>query len=320
MKRIAVLRGGPSDEYAVSMLSGQAVLEALRETNYITKDIVITKKGTWLDSGFERQPDAALEGVDVVFIALHGAFGEDGQLQRLLHRKHIPYTGSSALASALAFNKAAAKRALMQHGVKMPLHIVLKGEGLWNVQSEIDNIFNHLGTDLFIKPIASGSSVGARKIANQPDLEEALDELLPLYGEVLIEERIQGREATVGILEDFRNERHYVLPPVEIIPPTDAHFFDQKVKYDGTTTELCPGNFSYDEKLSLADIAVRAHKALGCTQYSRTDFIVGNDGIYFLEVNTLPGLTKESLFPKAADAVGLSFNNLVLHLVDTAKV
>src|SRR6056297_2041713 len=122
MKRVAVLRGGPSEEYAVSMLSGKAVLQALRDSDYVHKDIVITKKGEWLEEGFVRSPEQALEAVDVVFVALHGSYGEDGQVQRILQRKGIPFTGSRALSSAIAFNKELAKNTLRPHGLRMPKH------------------------------------------------------------------------------------------------------------------------------------------------------------------------------------------------------
>jgi D-alanine-D-alanine ligase len=115
MKRVAVLRGGPSEEYSVSMLSGNAVLKALRDSDYPHKDIVITKKGEWLEEGFVKSPEQALEAVDVVFVALHGSYGEDGQVQRILQRKGIPFTGSRALSSAVAFNKELAKNTMRPH-------------------------------------------------------------------------------------------------------------------------------------------------------------------------------------------------------------
>ena len=122
----------------------------------------------------------------------------------------------------------------------------------------------------------------------------------------------------MGILENFRNTRYYVLPEVEIVPPADNKFFSAEVKYNGATNEIVPGRFSRTEKQALANAAALIHQALNLQQYSRSDFIVANDGIYFLEVNTLPGLTSESLFPKSVNAVGSNYNELVKHLVETA--
>lgn len=320
MKRIAVLRGGPSDEYDVSMRTGQAVLAALSHSNYLKRDIVITRKGEWLDSGMVRTPEAALEGVDAVFIALHGHYGEDGQIQKMLHRKHIPYTGSGALASATAFNKAFTKKILSKHGLLMPKHYLLRGESLWSVASELDELLEALGPELFVKPNTSGSSHATSRVYGKEQLETFLETMLPKHGTVLVEQFIAGREATVSVLQDFRNEAHYAMPVIEIIPPTTDTHYSTKSKYSGETQLICPGSFTYEEKEKLTNAAIMAHVALGCDHYSRTDFIVVNGDIYFLELNTLPGLTETSLFPKAAQTIGLEFNDLVFHLIESARV
>jgi len=320
MKRVAVLRGGPSEEYAVSMLSGNAVLKALRDSDYPHKDIVITKKGEWLEDGFVKSPEKALEAVDVVFIALHGTYGEDGQVQRILQRKGIPFTGSRALSSAIAFNKELTKNTLRPHGLKMPKHRRVHRDELDRIDEEIPNIFKEIGSELFIKPLANGSSLGARHVPNEAILKEALIDLLNTYDQVLVEEFIRGKEATVGVMNNFRDQPVYVLPVIEIIPPSGEPMFSHEHKYNGQTEEIVPGRFSYHEKAKLSAAAALAHKVIACEHYSRSDFIVRDGEVYFLEVNTLPGLTSESLFPKAAAAVGLDFRQLVAHLVDTATV
>lgn len=320
MKHVTVLRGGPSSEYDVSLRSGAAVLHALRELGYPTRDITITKNGQWLVSGIERHPEQALEATDVVFIALHGEYGEDGQIQRLLQRKHIPFTGSRAFPSAIAFNKDLTKQTLREHEVMMPKHRRLTREALDSVNHTIADLLVDVGRELFIKPVTGGSSIGARYLGTEAALFEALNELLAEYEAVMVEEYIRGREATVGVLEGFRNEELYVLPVVEIVPPGGVPLFSYEDKYNGRTEEIVPGRFSYHEKAKLADAAALVHKALGLDHYSRSDFIVRDGDVYFLEVNTLPGLTNESLLPKAAAAVGLEFNHLVKHLVETSKV
>lgn len=320
MKRVAVLRGGPSAEYEVSLKSGSAVLEALRGLDYPHKDIVITKQGEWLEGGIARAPEATLDAVDVVFIALHGKYGEDGQVQRILQRKGVPFTGSRALASAIAFNKELTKRTLMPHGIKMPKHRrVTRSELETLTPDEIELIFSEVGEELFIKPIADGSSLGARYVPNEAILTVALNELLQDYEEVMVEQFIRGREATVGVLSDFRDQPLYVLPVIEIIPP-DGESFSYENKYNGKTEEIVPGRFSFKEKALLSEAAELVHRVIDCDHFSRSDFIVRDGDIYFLEVNTLPGLTSESLYPKAAAAVGLDFSKLVQHLVETARV
>lgn len=319
MKRVAVLRGGPSTEYEVSLRSGAAVLGALRDLNYTTKDIVITKAGEWLESGITRAPEKALETADVVFIALHGEYGEDGQVQRIIQRLGLPFTGSNALSSAIAYNKELTKETLREHGIRMAKHSRVTQSALDNLHLEVETILSELGSELFIKPIGGGSSVGARYIPHAEALHDSLRELLPLYDNLMVEEYVRGREATVGVLREFRNEDLYVLPVIEIVPPGGSPFFSYEVKYNGATQEICPGRFSYHEKAKLSEAAAKVHKALHCDHYSRCDFIVRDGEPYFLEINTLPGLTSESLFPKAAAAVGLDFNQLVRHLVETSR-
>lgn len=319
MKRVAVLRGGPSTEYEVSLQTGSEVLKALRDLDYVSKDIIITRGGQWLESGKVQVPEKALDAVDVVFIALHGQYGEDGQLQRLLQRLNIPFTGSNAFASGVAYNKELAKMTLREHGISMAKHRRIERERITNIAAEVDAIIADLGTELFIKPSAGGSSIGARYIPHAEALREALSEMLPESETLMVEEFIRGREATVGILEKFRNEELYVLPAIEIVPPGGQPFFSYEVKYNGATQEICPGRFSYHEKSKLSDTAAKIHKLLNCDHYSRTDFILRDGEVYFIETNTLPGLTAESLFPKAAAAVGLDFKQLIQHLVETSK-
>ncbi len=319
MKRVAVLRGGPSSEYDVSLKSGAAVLRALRKLDYQHKDITITKKGDWLESGIVRSPEKALEAIDVVFVALHGEYGEDGQVQRILQRFNIPFTGSNAFSSAVAFNKDLTKQSLKDHGINMAKHRRIDRRSLQTLQSELDYIRDSMGSELFVKPLNSGSSIGARYVANHTFLRDILTELLELYEGVIVEEFIRGKEATVGVLERFRDHDMYVLPPIEIVPPHGQPFFSHELKYNGTTQEIVPGRFSYAEKAALTDAAARIHKALHCDHYSRSDFIVKDGEVYFLEINTLPGLTDESLLPKAAAAVGLTFEELIRHLVETSR-
>jgi D-alanine-D-alanine ligase len=315
--RVAVLRGGPSDEYDVSMMTGEQVIASLTRQGVSVVDIIITKKGEWMVHGFERSPKDALAFVDVVFLALHGQYGEDGTVQRELDRLGIRYTGSRPYPSALAMNKILTKDALRTTGVKVAPHLRVTrvGTDIRRVAATIESLF---GPSYIVKPVNGGSSIDTYKAHGVHELVRALSESLKKRDEVLVEQYIRGREATVGIVEGLRGERHYRLPVIEVVPPAAHGFFDYEVKYNGATEEICPGRFSRAEKEALEEAALVAHNTLGLSQYSRSDFIVSDKGIYFLETNTLPGLTSESLFSKALTAVGHSYDDLIAHLVRTA--
>lgn len=316
---MAVLRGGPSEEYDVSLKTGRGVLDSLSRRGLSTIDILVNKQGEWNINGFIRRPEEALIGVDVVFIALHGIYGEDGTVQRILDRVGVAYTGSRAYPSAIAMNKILTKDVLRSVGVKMPAHMRVSagGNDMRRVASTIESLF---GPSYIVKPINGGSSIGTVIANGVHELVKALQIALATREDVMVEELIIGREATVGIVEGLRDQSYYVLPTIEIVPPSSHGFFDYDVKYNGQTEEICPGRFSSGEKIQLAEAALEAHKLLGLSQYSRSDFIVNKKGeVYFLEINTLPGLTEESLVPKALSAVGHSYDDFIWHLVATAK-
>ncbi len=318
--RVAVLRGGPSSEYEVSMQTGMGVINALRTLGYHVIDIPVSTRGEWIVDGMVKAPEKALATTDVAFIAMHGAYGEDGTVQRICERLHIPFTGSNSFPSSVAFNKDATKRHLRESGISLPKHIKVARENIDKLGEVVSAITSTFGPEYVIKPVFSGSSHGVHMVDNPERLEALLKAVLADFDECMVEERIRGVEATCGVLENFRDTDVYVLPPIEIVPPPTHDYFSADIKYNGATTEICPGRFSYEEKERIADLATFVHKSLGLTQYSRTDCIVKDGRVYFLEINTLPGLTNESLFPKAAAAVGLPFVQLVEHLVRTAKV
>ncbi|MEM9336253.1 MAG: D-alanine--D-alanine ligase [Patescibacteria group bacterium] len=318
--RVAVLRGGPSEEYEVSMETGKSVLAALEKLQYPTKDIMISRSGEWLIDGVARQPERALEAIDVVFIALHGNYGEDGTVQKILERHHIPFTGSRAFASGFALNKDLTKNLMRQYEIAMPKHMKLSRSGVSDPYRSATALQELLGHQVVIKPLASGSSLGVQIITEAPELPLALTNALTDYDEIIVEEYIHGKEATVGVLEGFRGAALYRLPAIEIVPPATEQFFSYNAKYSGDSDEICPGRFSEEEKHVLGEIASLVHDRLGLAQYSRSDFIIKDGRPYFLEVNTLPGLTAQSLFPKTVSAVGASYEDLIEHLITTAKV
>ena len=320
IKSVAVLRGGPSSEYEISLETGSSVINALRENGYRVKDIVITKKAEWLSEGFVKAPQTALEAIDVVFVALHGQYGEDGRVQRVLEQLQIPFTGSRSLTSAIAFNKELTKQTLLRHGIKTPRYQKINKNNLPDLDEEVDRLLREVGRELVIKPVAGGSSIGVEYVNDAETLRKELKKILTDDKNIIVEEFVRGKEATVGIIENFRGNRFYPLPVVEIVSRGDSQIFTYEDKYINDTDELVPGRFSYPEKSTLTEFAEKVHSVLGCRSYSRSDFIVREGEVYFLEINTLPGLTPKSLFPKAALAVGLEFNQLVDHLVKTATV
>ena len=314
--RIGVLRGGPSSEYEVSLKTGGNVLKSLPE-KYQPIDIFIDKAGVWHIQGIPHKPYEAFKKVDAVVNALHGEYGEDGKVQKILDTFSIPYTGSKTLPSAIGMNKALAKNIFKSHGIKTPFY---KVESKSDDADEIAlRLFNTFPMPAVVKPIASGSSVGVSIAHTFQGLTEALSKAFQYSDKVLVEEYIKGREATCGVVDKFRGKDFYSLLPIEIIKPEKSDFFDYEAKYCGGSQEIGSGNFSQSEKEAIQNLAIAAHKVLGLRHYSRSDFIISpRRGIYILEVNTLPGLTAESLLPKSLNAVGCSLPDFLDHLITLA--
>lgn len=313
--KVAVLRGGPSSEYEVSLKTGQAVLKNLPE-RFLPVDVFIDREGNWHREGFVVPPQKILQSVDVVFNALHGEYGEDGRVQRLLDDCGVPYTGSGAWASALGMNKALAKDQYKQKGLKTPAHILAdkKKETIAEIEKKV---FAKMSLPFIVKPADKGSSVGLFLVKDWRDLKKALESVFSFSEKALIEEFIKGKEATCAVVEGLRGQAHYSLLPIEIRKV--GELFDYEAKYGGATEEICPGCFTPAESQQIQQAAILAHQALGLTHYSRSDFILSpRRGLYILETNSLPGLTETSLLPKSLKAVGIEFSHFLEHLIDLA--
>ena len=247
--------------------------------------------------------------VDVVILALHGTWGEDGRIQGLLDTLGIPYTGSGVLASALAMDKVMAKRVLASEGIDVPRGVVVTsaaGDDLRQARS--------VGLPVFVKPVASGSSVGAAIVTTDEQLAPAIADALRYDERAMIEELLGGRELTVAVIG---NDDLTPLPVIEIV--TKRQFFDYTAKYSaGESEEIVPARIPEAVARRAQDIAVRAHIALGCRGMSRTDLMWSGDRMATLEVNTIPGMTANSLLPKAAHAAGIQFGDLLARFVDWA--
>jgi len=348
--RVGVLTGGASAERDISLATGAQIAASLDSNRFevvlldplafMARNPEITAEqreqaqrlitgGGQLDPmhqlprGLEKQIESAsralvpatrvmanVEPIDVVLIALHGTWGEDGRIQGLLDTIGVPYTGSGVLASALAMDKEVAKQVLAAAGLDVPRGVVVTG----TTKSDLE-LASSVGLPAFVKPVASGSSVGASIVAQAADLPPAISLALKYDSRALVEEQITGgRELTVAVIG---NDDLTALPVIEIL--TKRAFFDYSAKYDaGESEEVCPADIPPDAAKRAQDLAVRAHRALHCRGMSRLDLMWSKDRMVALEVNTIPGMTANSLLPKAARAAGIRFGDLLERFIDWA--
>ena len=253
------------------------------------------------------------KGIDVAFLALHGKYGEDGTIQGFLELTGTPYTGSGVLASALAMDKVMAKRVLAAEGIPVPRGVHLTAADLTREGAAAFARANAL-LPAVVKPSKQGSSVGMSLVDSPPAMETAVRLALQHDDEALVEERVFGTEITVAVLGKVGSAELEALPVVEIVPR--RAFFDYQAKYDpAQCEEICPARIGDAATREAQSLAVRAHRALSCRGYSRTDMILGPKGPVVLEVNTLPGMTMNSLLPKAAASAGIPFGELLHRIV-----
>lgn len=296
---VAVLRGGPSNEYDLSLKTGGNVLKHLSD-KYHAHDILISKEGIWHKDGFERSPTRALNHIDVVFNALHGKYHEIGEIQKMLDTMAIPYTGSTSLGSLMAMNKVISKKAFENHNIKTPYFKVVKNTD--DINEAVKEAFNHFFLPLVVKPAFAGSSQGITIVQNFRELKDAIKDALQYSDVALMEEYIRGKEVIAGIINDFRNKKAYPLLPAEV--------------RDG---DIYTDTLSADEKAEIQWLAEKAHNALGLRHYSRSDFIITpSRGIYIIEVNTLPSLEHQSLLHKSLDTIGCSMPDFLDHVLSLA--
>lgn len=335
---IVVLAGGLSTERAVSLATGTSVCRALRQNGHraVLIDLFLGVENpcndlaALFDEGDRLYPSARIDvsapdldkirrsrkdqsscvfgpnvlelcvSADAVFLALHGQNGEDGRVQAAFDLLGIPYTGSGYLASGMAMNKGAAKRVMAAEGLPTPEWRLLSGYS----PEDVPRLARELPMPCVVKTTTGGSSLGVFLPEDRTALEKALVQVLAYGSEVLVEKRIYGRELTVAVLGSR------ALPAVEILPAEGE--FDYAAKYQsGGAQELCPAPITAEEQELLGSLALRLHRALGMSVYSRTDFILDKEGkAWLLELNSLPGMTPNSLVPKEAAAAGMSYEDL----------
>lgn len=298
--KVAVLMGGPSSEYDISILSGKNVVENLDKKSFEVVPIVIPKEA---DSNWIKK----LNGIDIVFIALHGPFGEDGTVQKQLDELNIPYTGSNANASLVGLDKLAFRKLMNSFNIKIPKYLQLKkGEST----EEVSKVLGR--PPYFVKPHNQGSSIGSSLVKNINSLSQTLDKAYEFSDIALVDEYINGTEVTCGILGNT------VLPLAEIIPKND--FFDFESKYsENGTKEIIPARLNNELTKKIQKIALLVYRSVGCRGFARVDFIIrdGTDPVV-LEINTIPGLTSVSILPKQAQAVGISYDKLLTRIINLA--
>lgn len=336
---VMVLMGGKTPEHEISLISGREVVRNLDEKKYNIFPVVVSRSGgkwrltspknllvlpdplklkgtkremvTYDYKELESINGITRDAVDVVFIAMHGPFGEDGTVQGMLEMAGLSYTGSGVLASALGMDKIMFRKIMLEEKVPIPKHVAVKKD------EKYAKIFKTLGKPpYFVKPYNQGSSVGASIVAKKKDLEKALKAAFEYSEIALVDEYIKGTELTCAVLG---NDKPTPLPLIEIVAKK-GEFFDYESKYsESGSDEIVPARISKLLSRKVQELAVRVHKAIGAKGFSRVDFILkdGNRPIV-LEINTIPGLTPMSLLPKAAKATGISYGKLLNKIIHYA--
>lgn len=317
---VGVLRGGASSEYDLSLKTGSAMMRALPEERYDVRDIFIDKSGVWHLRGMPMQPMRALSQIDVVLNALHGGAGEDGTVQRILERSSVPYAGSRALGSSRSLNKGRAREILLQAGVRMPrgVHFSLEGSDMTTADMA-RAVFSRFGPPYVLKAGSEGSSHGIRFASTVLELPDIIGDILDAHGTIVVEEFLAGDESHTGLVEGFRGEDFYVLPPTHVMKPASARFYDPYAHESGAMRHLVPSNFSHADKQAIAEAMRAAHRALGLGHYSSANFIVTSHGPYLLELDTTPHLYPGAAFPPMLESVGSSVGEFLEHAINLAR-
>tara|TARA_B100000768_G_scaffold181472_1_gene204612 strand:+ start:7684 stop:8655 length:972 start_codon:yes stop_codon:yes gene_type:complete len=316
-KNVAILMGGYSSEYQISLKSGQVVYDNLDYKLYNPFKIIISKdKWVYLDGNkeyniskddFSVKVNNKIIRFDVAFIVIHGSPGEDGILQSYFDSLKIPYTGCNSQTSAITFNKRDCISFLQKYNIPSAKSIHLNlGDSI-----EIDNIIKKIRLPCFVKANKSGSSFGVYKAYKKEELIKSIVNSFKIDNEILIESFLDGIEVSVGVM-NYKNNIE-VFGITELI--TDNDFFDYEAKYNGKSKEITPANISEVQKNNIIEISKKIYRKLGMKGFSRSEFIFVGNTPYFLEINSIPGMTKESIFPKQAKKYGISLKELFGELI-----
>jgi len=316
---VGVLRGGASTQYALSLKSGAAVLAALPEESYDARDIFVDTRGMWHMRGVPATPARILSQLDVVLNLMHGGAGEDGTVARLLERAGVRNPLSPAHAAALAVHKVRARDAFRAAGIRTPQGVWFSLQDGQSTARMAREVFDRFGPPYIVKPASGGAGHGMRYAATLLELPDAIGDVLDNSGAALVEEFIRGKEATVGIVENFRNEPLYALPPAHVVPGSGTYGAVFGIPHADHPSHVVPAPFNYEEKTIMIEAARAAHKTLGVRNFSRSDMIMTPRALYLLEVNTVPSLYAEAALPHMLSAVGSSIGEFAEHLIKASR-
>lgn len=345
IKRVAILCGGRSSEHEISCISAGGIVGAIDRTKFDPIIIGITKSGKWVhisddfplrivDGELPVIPEdapaviadvagfsvgGASLNIDIVFPILHGPYGEDGTIQGMLEIANIPYVGSGVLASAVAMDKSFAKPIFASHGIKVAEGITITSEQWSTNAPAITRAANSLSYPVFVKPARSGSSRGTHKVKSESELASAINDALLYDTKVMIENAVVGSEIECAVLEINGVAQASVVGKISIDPKFE--FYDFEAKYlDGATTIELPAPIDQEISDEIRSLAIKAFKALDCRGLARVDFfLTHNNEIIINELNTMPGFTSTSVFPKMWAATGLDYKSLILTLLEAPQ-
>jgi D-alanine-D-alanine ligase len=344
MKRVAIICGGRSSEHEISCISAGGVISAIDRSKYQPLIIGITKSGRWvhLDENFplrivdgvlpvipENSPAIVADisgftfngsplAIDIVFPLLHGPYGEDGTIQGMLEMADIDYVGSGVLASAVAMDKSFAKPIFASHGIKVSEGFTITAQEWRDAAASITKQASSLSYPIFVKPARGGSSRGTSKVKSESELATAVNEALSFDSKVMIENAVVGSEIECAVLEIDGKAQASTVGKISIDPKFE--FYDFQAKYlDGATTIELPAPIPTDVAKSIQEQAVAAFKALDCRGLARVDFfLTANNEVIINELNTMPGFTETSVFPKMWKSSGVSYTEVINHLLESA--
>ena len=322
-KNVAILMGGFSSEKDISLKSGEVIYQNINRSKYIPYKIIVNKENWIYLNDINEESNVNLEDfsiisnntkikLEIAFIIIHGSPGENGLIQSFFELKNIPYTGCDSYTSALTFNKRDCLSVLEKHKISTAnsFHIN-KSE-----KFKVEDIVQKVGLPCFVKANRSGSSFGVFKIYKENELIKAINKALEYDNEVLIESFLDGIEVSVGVM-NYQNKVK-VFGITELI--TENDFFDYDAKYNGNSKEITPANISEKQKQIVTNLSVKIYKKLGMKGFTRSEFIIVDNIAYFLEINSIPGMTNESIFPKQAQISGVSITELCDEILYQATV
>ena len=322
-KNVAVLMGGFSSEKEISLKSGEVIYQNINRAKYTPFKIIVNKENWVYLNSENEESNVNLEDfsiisnnskikLEIAFIIIHGSPGENGLIQSFFELKNIPYTGCDPYTSALTFNKRDCLSVLEKHNIPTANSFHINK----NEKFKVEDIIQKVGLPCFVKANRSGSSFGVYKIYKENKLVDAINKAFEYDDEVLIESFLEGIEVSVGVMNYQKNIK--VLGITELI--TENDFFDYDAKYNGNSKEITPANISEKQKQIVTDLSIKIYKKLAMKGFTRSEFIIINDMAYFLEINSVPGMTNESIFPKQAQISGVSITQICDEIIHQAII